>query len=237
MGLEQLENCTTQQLCDLYQLQRAIDRKKKNSKASRAPQPKPKTKSKPKQRNPRTVLVPGKTVAFGNSFGECRECHFRANLTSGLCYGCNAHAQRERQKRKSDKAALEAELAGLSPKPKRKKKKKKPVQTKVKRTQVAPGNPYEQYLTSKHWKLFKTEYYRIFKRICVVCETGDNIHLHHKTYDRLHKESQNDCVPLCKNHHQEIHTYAKAHPKLTLLEASDEFLEGRTPKKRSLPES
>ena len=74
---------------------------------------------------------------------------------------------------------------------------------------------YLDYLESDHWKDMKARYrasvrpepgYREqgLPQTCIVCRDV-NVDLHHKTYQRLGEEKLTDLVPLCRNHHDQLH--------------------------------
>lgn len=68
---------------------------------------------------------------------------------------------------------------------------------------------YSQYLRSEHWKEFKIRCRRAGMNFCKVCGIGDEIHLHHQTYERIGAELLEDVVPLCKDCHKQLHRWLK----------------------------
>lgn len=64
---------------------------------------------------------------------------------------------------------------------------------------------HKDYIDSPEWARKKEEYYSKHPRKCQICNTEKRIHLHHKTYERLGKEEDNDLVPLCAAHHERLH--------------------------------
>lgn len=71
---------------------------------------------------------------------------------------------------------------------------------------------YEDYIHSEHWKAFN-QWYRQCKFLiqrCVVCESR-TFELHHWTYIRVTQENLQDVIPLCRQHHQELHTWIEKH--------------------------
>jgi hypothetical protein len=72
-------------------------------------------------------------------------------------------------------------------------------------------NTYEEYLNSEWWASIKLKALKrnAYKR-CQFCDSTDNIHLHHTSYKWINTPKEL-CVivPLCKQHHQEVHEYAK----------------------------
>lgn len=64
---------------------------------------------------------------------------------------------------------------------------------------------YDAYLKTSHWKQKKKEYAASGRlKECVVCGDYKYI-LHHLTYERLGNERLDDFIPVCSNHHSEIH--------------------------------
>lgn len=66
---------------------------------------------------------------------------------------------------------------------------------------------YDEYLRSEIWKKFRKKYFRSKKRkYCMLCRKPNfDVELHHKSYDRLGTEKLTDVVPLCREHHEEVH--------------------------------
>lgn len=63
---------------------------------------------------------------------------------------------------------------------------------------------YKHYLKSTHWKEFKTNKYNSNPRNyrCYVCGKKTMLELHHITYENIGKEKLEDCIYLCRNHHE-----------------------------------
>jgi len=72
---------------------------------------------------------------------------------------------------------------------------------------------YQEYLQSKHWKNKKKEYYNKNKRKCTKCGSEKDLHLHHKTYQRVGNELLKDLTCLCANCHSEEHKRLNANKK------------------------
>lgn len=70
---------------------------------------------------------------------------------------------------------------------------------------------YKEYLESEWWKQVKhkTLNAKAYKR-CQFCDIEEDIHLHHTSYKWINTPKEL-CViiPLCKEHHYEVHKYAK----------------------------
>ena len=70
---------------------------------------------------------------------------------------------------------------------------------------------YNDYLNSPHWKEFRRRYSLSSRpQSCLVCHSVQ-IELHHVHYTRVGHESLNDVMPLCRSHHNELHTWLKEH--------------------------
>ena len=72
---------------------------------------------------------------------------------------------------------------------------------------------YDDYLQGKHWLEFKRKYMASDrKKQCSVCG-ATRIQLHHHTYKRLGNEWLSDVTPLCRTHHEAVHTWLKENNK------------------------
>lgn len=58
---------------------------------------------------------------------------------------------------------------------------------------------------------------------CVICESTDRLHVHHRTYDRVGHEAQSDLVVLCADHHMELHAFQRTQD-LSIEDATTEWL-------------
>jgi len=68
---------------------------------------------------------------------------------------------------------------------------------------------YADYLSSTHWAEFRQKYFLSQRpKTCLVCGDG-RIQLHHVTYERLGQEKLKDVVPLCRKHHEDVHSWLK----------------------------
>ncbi|OHA89950.1 MAG: hypothetical protein A3F53_02490 [Candidatus Zambryskibacteria bacterium RIFCSPHIGHO2_12_FULL_48_10] len=64
---------------------------------------------------------------------------------------------------------------------------------------------HRDYLSSEKWRQRKVIYFNKFRRLCIVCNSSFDIDLHHKNYQRLYAELDQDLVPLCRTHHDAFH--------------------------------
>lgn len=69
-------------------------------------------------------------------------------------------------------------------------------------------NTYKEYLGSEHWKDFRKKFFRSKRaKHCACCPVRTiEVELHHCTYDRLGKELLKDVIPLCREHHELVHS-------------------------------
>lgn len=65
---------------------------------------------------------------------------------------------------------------------------------------------YTQYISSDDWVKRRHDYYLTHKRLCRSCGSKERtIHLHHRTYDRLGSEIDDDLIPMCVHCHENLH--------------------------------
>lgn len=88
------------------------------------------------------------------------------------------------------------------------------------------GEVYRRYIASDRWKERRAEYFQSHKRRCSACGSTVQIHLHHRTYDRMGAELDSDLTPLCQGCHTKVHQLHNA-GKLTLAKATDRVVEER----------
>lgn len=85
--------------------------------------------------------------------------------------------------------------------------------TRHKKGFTVTGIPYRDYMKSAEWAEVRRRY-RASKlpQHCLTCGSKE-LTLHHRTYKRLGAERLTDLVPLCWEHHQELHRKEKHYPK------------------------
>lgn len=72
---------------------------------------------------------------------------------------------------------------------------------------------YDAYLESDHWRDFKERYQKSGASTrCRVCG-HPHTQLHHRTYQNVGNEAFGDVVPLCRPHHEAVHTWLKDNKK------------------------
>jgi hypothetical protein len=65
--------------------------------------------------------------------------------------------------------------------------------------------PYAEYLKTDHWKrLRKTALIKAEFR-CQLCNKATELHVHHRTYERLGEEKDSDIIALCADCHAKFH--------------------------------
>ena len=68
---------------------------------------------------------------------------------------------------------------------------------------------YSDYLKSTHWHKIKTEFLSSRIKQCAICKEKRRLVVHHKSYETLGCERDEDLVILCRGHHEELHKLAK----------------------------
>ena len=68
---------------------------------------------------------------------------------------------------------------------------------------------YSDYLKSAHWHKVKTKFLSSQIKQCAICKEKSRLVVHHKSYETLGCEREEDLVILCRNHHEELHKLAK----------------------------
>lgn len=66
---------------------------------------------------------------------------------------------------------------------------------------------HKLYMQSADWSERKRRYFSTHKRICKRCGANERIQLHHRTYENLGLEPDEDLEPLCENCHNHHHGY------------------------------
>lgn len=92
-----------------------------------------------------------------------------------------------------------------------------------KRSKVTAKQKYKEYLKSDHWKSVREH----FKgHPCLSCGTKMNIDIHHTSYENKgeFKKEINDCIPLCRDCHQEVHDHHNKNKDISLKEATNDIL-------------
>jgi hypothetical protein len=65
-------------------------------------------------------------------------------------------------------------------------------------------NSYDAYMQSPEWQKRRDRFLARHNQ-CFVCNSREDLEVHHKSYARLGSEYDRDLATLCKKHHQELH--------------------------------
>ena len=68
---------------------------------------------------------------------------------------------------------------------------------------------YKDYLKTEHWKAISKQAKENADNRCQLCNSGGELHTHHRTYDRVGKEKISDLICLCANCHKKFHDEAQ----------------------------
>ncbi len=68
---------------------------------------------------------------------------------------------------------------------------------------------YSEYLRSKHWQETRKGALERAHNRCQLCNSPDNLHVHHRTYENIGKENPEDLIALCRGCHYLFHKRMK----------------------------
>lgn len=71
---------------------------------------------------------------------------------------------------------------------------------------------YAEYIRSEAWQIRRKWKLEQADFKCQVCNSGGELHVHHRTYARLGSERENDLTVLCKKCHEKFHDRLPAKP-------------------------
>lgn len=73
---------------------------------------------------------------------------------------------------------------------------------------LLPLLPYSEYLQTEHWSRVRSRAMAFAKYRCQVCNAGEcELHTHHRTYDRIGEERDDDVIVLCEQCHTLFHQH------------------------------
>ena len=72
--------------------------------------------------------------------------------------------------------------------------------------------PYREYLKTTHWANIRENCKKRHGEKCAVCNSPENIEVHHRTYENLGCEKPSDVIPLCDSCHDLFHKSKKLAP-------------------------
>ena len=64
---------------------------------------------------------------------------------------------------------------------------------------------YKLYLNSKEWFSVKQNLFKLRGKKCEMCNSTDDIQVHHLHYDNIYMELPTDLLVVCKTCHRDIH--------------------------------
>jgi len=67
--------------------------------------------------------------------------------------------------------------------------------------------PYHEYIQTAEWRQKAELKKKSVNHCCQVCNSSDNLHVHHRTYENMGNERDNDLTVLCKDCHQLFHKH------------------------------
>ena len=65
---------------------------------------------------------------------------------------------------------------------------------------------YEEYMDSDAWQKKREMVLMFWNHSCSICHSSINLHIHHRTYDRLGGELITDLLVLCEECHDLYHS-------------------------------
>ena len=69
---------------------------------------------------------------------------------------------------------------------------------------------YDSYIKSQVWLERRNKYFQTHEKRCYMCGSTQNIQLHHKTYERVGREPDDDLEPLCAECHKKVHEFVES---------------------------
>lgn len=75
---------------------------------------------------------------------------------------------------------------------------------------------YETYLQSPSWRITRNRALRLSDWHCSKCDSRRNLQVHHKTYERLGHEWDQDLIVLCRSCHEDHHDLDRAQRGVSL---------------------
>ena len=74
---------------------------------------------------------------------------------------------------------------------------------------LLPCLPYSEYLKTEHWRKKRQRALTEARNLCRICNKGGELHTHHRTYDNLGHENDEDLIVLCADCHSLFHRERK----------------------------
>lgn len=75
----------------------------------------------------------------------------------------------------------------------------------IRETEELRSMPYREYLLTEHWQETRERALWRADRQCRLCSSTEDLNVHHRTYERLGCEHNNDLTVLCRDCHAKFH--------------------------------
>lgn len=99
--------------------------------------------------------------------------------------------------------------------------KRYPKVPKGKRLRVQTWATYAEYLLTEHWQYMRQRMLARARYACNFCGCNRQLHVHHRTYERIGRERPEDLVVLCAECHSSVHDLRHRQPWMSLREATN----------------
>ena len=125
----------------------------------------------------------------------------RRRLQRIQCHFCRAV-----ERAKLERAAIEAETEQQQLRQRQEASARWQTETGCMTFEKASTMPYAEYLQTQHWQNVRRQALRRAKYKCQLCNNDNGVlHVHHKTYEHLGDEQDDDLIVLCKACHEKFH--------------------------------
>ena len=83
---------------------------------------------------------------------------------------------------------------------------------------------YSVYINGPEWKARRAKHLLTYGKRCEACHRTQDIHVHHRTYERLGSELDTDLAVLCEVCHNQVHQIHDLMPFTSLSAATSLFI-------------
>jgi predicted HNH restriction endonuclease len=90
---------------------------------------------------------------------------------------------------------------------------------------------YITYIKSPKWKLVCKRYWATYGKKCQACGVRNNLHVHHKTYERFGREVLTDLCGLCHDCHRSVHQMHRANRSISLRLVTERYVNAKKMKR------
>jgi len=131
------------------------------------------------------------------------QTHKKWRLSRSQCGFCRAV---ERAKLEQAITEAETEKAQIQESQKQQASSRWKTETGYMTFEEANAMPYSEYLETQHWQNVRKRALRRAKYKCQLCNRDGTLHTHHKTYETLGCEQNDDVIVLCEECHARHHS-------------------------------